>query len=213
MPEDRGSARTPRSTVSAVLLAAGSSRRFAQGSKLLADAGGRPLIVWAAAGLAASRVADLIAVTGPNAEAIREALRPWPVTFVHNPDHLAGMGTSVAAGIGAVASGASGALVCPGDMPGVTSALVDKLIAAFEAAGSDRIVFPQTPDGRQGNPVLWPRHLFADLIKLDGPTGGKAILEQHADEAIAVPVLDTGAALDIDTVEDMERYKEKLREI
>jgi molybdenum cofactor cytidylyltransferase len=198
------------SGISAVLLAAGSSRRFGAGSKLLADAGGRPLIAWAAAALAASRVREIIVVTGPDPGGIQTALAGFPVRYAHNPDHLAGMGTSVAAGIGAVSAGARGALVCPGDMPGLTPHLIDRLIAVFEQHGGDRIIYPRTGEGRQGNPVLWPRRFFARLGALRGQSGGKALIEEHASEAVAVPAEGIAASLDIDTFEDLEHYRRQL---
>jgi molybdenum cofactor cytidylyltransferase len=200
----------PEGGVSAVLLAAGSSRRFGAGSKLLADAGGRPLIAWAAAALAVSRVAEIIVVTGPDPGGIQAALAGFRVRYAHNPNHLAGMGTSVAAGIEAVSAEARGALVCPGDMPGLTPHLIDRLIAVFEQHGGDRIIYPRTGEGRQGNPVLWPRRLFGRLAALRGQSGGKALLEEHASETLAVPAEGIAASLDIDTLEDLEHYRRQL---
>jgi molybdenum cofactor cytidylyltransferase len=198
--------RQHQSSVSAVLLAAGSSRRFARGSKLLADAGGRPLIAWATGALAASRVAELIVVTGPDPEPVEAALRAFAPRFVHNPDHLTGMGSSIATGTAAVSPSSAGALISPGDMPGLTASLIDRLVAAFEQAGGGKIVYPRMAEGRQGNPVIWPRRFFDRLIGLRGAEGGKGLLQELSTDTVAVSVGDTGASLDIDTVEDLERY-------
>ncbi|MCL4768575.1 MAG: nucleotidyltransferase family protein [Hyphomicrobiaceae bacterium] len=192
--------------VSAVVLAAGSSRRFEQGSKLLADVAGRPLLAWTVSAFVASRAAEVIVVTGPDPQALAAALAVLPVRFAHNPDHLSGMGGSVAAGIAAVVPESSGALICPGDMPGVTSELVDHLISAFEASGSQRILRPVLPDGRPGNPVLWPRRHFPRLAELRGPVGGRALMGELADDVEHLPWPDAGTAFDIDTQEDLERY-------
>src|SRR5690606_32041350 len=143
-----------KSRVAALLLAAGSSLRFGKGNKLLADVAGRPLICWTAAAIVASRISELVVVTGPEPESIRAALAGLPARFVHNPDHLAGMGGSVAVGVRALGANCTGVVICPGDMPAITPELVDALIGAFEETGCHRIVRPVMPDGRPGNPVL-----------------------------------------------------------
>lgn len=201
-----------KSCVAALLLAAGSSRRFGEGNKLLVEVAGRPLICWTAAAFAASRASELIVVTGPEPEAVEAALAGLPVRFVHNPDHLAGMGGSVAAGVRALGTGSTGVLICPGDMPGITTELIDAIIAAFEAGGSQRIVRPLLPDGRPGNPVLWPRRHFPQLAQLRGAAGGRTLLPALAGDVDNMPWQDTAAALDIDTVDDLERFRQAKRQ-
>ncbi len=197
-----------KSNVAAVVLAAGSSRRFGGGSKLLAEVAGQPLIKHVAGALAASRASEVVVVTGPQPEAVEKALAGLPVRFVNNPDHLSGMGGSIAVGIAGLSRQCSGVLISPADMPGVTPELIDSLIAAFEAAGADRIVHPALPpDGRQGNPVLWPRRYFGRLAELRGPSGGKALLSAFPDDIDRLDWPDAGPAFDIDTQDDLARYR------
>jgi molybdenum cofactor cytidylyltransferase len=80
------------SRVAAIVLAAGSSKRFGGGSKLLAEIAGRPLLALTVTAFVASRASEVIVVTGPEPEAVERALDHLPVKFVVNPDHLAGMG-------------------------------------------------------------------------------------------------------------------------
>ncbi len=202
---------TGRSSVTAILLAAGSSRRYGDGNKLLAAVAGRPLLAWTAAALAASRASEVVVVTGPDPEAVAEALATLPVRFVHNADHLSGMGSSIAAGIAALGADCSGALICPGDMPGVSAELVDHVISTFEAGGSRRIVRPVLPDGRFGHPVLWPRRHFARLAELRGEVGGRALMGELAGDVEHLPWADPGTALDIDTPEDLARFRNAKR--
>lgn len=195
-----------------MLLAAGSSQRFGGGNKLLAEVAGRPLICWTAAAFAASRASELVVVTGPEPDVIEAALAALPVRFVHNPDHLTGMGGSVAIGVSALGTDCNGVLICPGDMPAITPALVDALIATFEATGSHRIVRPVLPDGRPGNPVLWPPRFFPRLTQLRGPAGGRTLLAELTDEVDHLPLQNDAASLDIDTPEDLERYRRAKRQ-
>ena len=196
-----------KSSVAAIVLAAGSSRRFGGGSKLLAEIEGRPLLAWTAAAFVASRVGDVIVVTGPEPKAVEAALDHLPVRFVGNPDYMSGMGGSIAVGIASLGADCHGVLICPGDMPGITAGLVDSLIATFDAGGGDRIVRPVLPDGRHGHPVLWPRRHFSRLAQLRGPGGGKGLLGEFAREVAYLRWPDAGAVLDIDTAEDLERFR------
>jgi molybdenum cofactor cytidylyltransferase len=194
-------------TIAAILLAAGSSTRFGSANKLLADVAGRALVARTAAALDRARVSEIVVVTGPDADRVKQALAGGRTRFVHNEDHARGMGTSIAAGITALRPDADGALVCPGDMPALDPALVDRIIAAFDDADGTKVVYAALADGRQRNPVLWPRRLFPALAGLASSEGGKAVLEAlPPEDRIAVPVTDEGLFADIDTAEDLARY-------
>jgi molybdenum cofactor cytidylyltransferase len=210
MPQSHRSDRRATSTIAAILLAAGSSQRFGAGNKLLADVVGRPLIFWVAARVRRSRVRDVVVVTGPDRSEIEQALHGFEVRFVHNPNHQAGMGRSIAVGVGSLDPETQGALICPGDMPEVSTELIDQLIEAFEQNGAEAIIYPVLPDGSQRNPVLWPRRFFTRLAALDGPAGGKALLAELETETVAVPAQGPDF-LDIDTAVDLGRYRQYRR--
>ena len=193
--------------VGAIILAAGRSSRFDAGHKLLADAGGGPLIARVVTAVAASKAADLVLVTAPEGGRIVAAAGPGRWRAIVNEDAGGGLSSSIRTGVAALASDTSGALVVLADMPGVSSPLISKLIAAFEASGGEAIVYPVSADGRQGHPVLWPCALFGELMALSGDKGGKALIDAHHDLARPVQVDGDGAFLDIDTTADLEAYK------
>jgi molybdenum cofactor cytidylyltransferase len=197
--------------VAAVLLAAGSSRRFGSQNKLLADIGGTPLVRRVASAIAASRAAELIVVTGPDADAIAACLSDLGARLVHNAQFAEGMGGSIAAGIRAVGPDVAGALVCPADMPMLATSLLDRLIAAFEDGGGRQIVHPTLADGSQRNPVLFPRHLFPRLAALAGEGGAKPLLAEHAGICLALAEQEDGRLADIDTFEELERLRSSGR--
>ena len=148
-----------------MVLAAGRSTRMGAINKLIAEIGGKPLVRIAAEQALASRAKPVIVVTGHERERVEAALDGLPVRFVHNPDYAEGLGTSLKAGIAAVPEDADGAIVCLGDMPQVDAALIDKLIAAFDPERGALVVVP-TIDGRRGNPVVWSRRFFHDLMAI-----------------------------------------------
>ena len=134
---------------------------------------------------------------------MRAALAGLDVTFVHNADFASGLASSVKAGVAAVPADVDGAVVCLGDMPMVEAALIDRLIEAFDPDRGALIAVPVS-DGRRGNPVLWSRRFFPELMTLDGDTGARHLIARHGEALAEVPVEGKGAFLDIDTPDALE---------
>lgn len=198
-----------KTQVTALLLAAGASRRFGDANKLLAQIDGEALVRHTARAILGSAVGDVIVVTGHERERVEEALAGLDLTTVYADDHSEGLAASLRCGVGAVPPSAAGAAIFLADMPGLSTALIDRLVAAFEAAHGQRIIFPQGPDGGQGHPVIWPRAFFKDLMSLTGDRGAKALLAAHAQSALPVPVDDDTAFADIDTQADLKGWSVK----
>ena len=94
---------------------------------------------------------------------------------VHNPDFAEGLSTSLKAGLAAVPDDVDGAIVCLGDMPQVGAPLIDRLIAAFDPERGALVVVP-TIDGKRGNPVVWSRRFFPELMALEGDVGARHLI-------------------------------------
>ena len=186
--------------IAAVVLAAGRSTRMGGPNKLLAEIGRRPLVRIAVEEALASRAQPVIVVTGHQREEIETALAGLPVRFVHNPDFADGLGTSVKAGIAAVPADADGAIVCLGDMPQVDASLIDRLIAAFDPDRGALVVMP-TFEGRRGNPVLWSRRFFPDLMAIEGDVGARHLIGRYSEAVVEVPLDGNAALVDVDTPE------------
>jgi molybdenum cofactor cytidylyltransferase len=193
--------------IGAVVLAAGLSKRFGGESKLLADLGGEPLVRHAVRAVAASELFDVVVVTGREADAYRAALQGLAVRFVHNAKWEDGMGSSIACGAAALEADLAGAFIVPGDMPFLTSDLIQTLIAAFRESGERLAVFPTSPTGEQRAPVLWPRHLLPGLHSLSGAEGGKGLLKSLEGETLGVTISDASLLTDIDTAEDLDEAR------
>jgi molybdenum cofactor cytidylyltransferase len=151
-----------------------------------------------------SRASEILVVIGHRQEEVRAALSGLPVVCARNPDHERGLSTSVRVGVESLDGGVEGVLVCLGDMPFVRASELDALITVFEASGGEAIVVP-THDGRRGNPVLWPRSLFPELLGLDGDEGARGILGKHASRVRSVVIDAPSVLVDIDTPDDLEK--------
>ena len=189
--------------VAAIILAAGRSTRMGGPNKLLAELGGKTLVRIVAEQALASKAQDVIVVTGHQAGQVEKALHGLKVKFVHNPDFAEGLASSVKVGVAAVADDAAGAVICLGDMPLISANLIDRLIEAFGPDRGNLIVVPVS-DNRRGNPVLWSRRFFNELMTLDGDVGARHLIAKHNEAVVEVPVQGDGAFLDIDTPQALE---------
>jgi molybdenum cofactor cytidylyltransferase len=200
-PREGGEAATAPSPprVAAIVLAAGQGRRMGGPNKLAATIGGKSLVRIAAEAAVASRADSVIVVTGHQPETVRASLAGLEAEFVHNPDFADGLSTSLRRGIAALPEDVDGAVVLLADMPGIDAGVIDRLIAAFDPAGGTLIVVP-TFEGKRGNPVLWSRRLFPELLAVAGDTGGRHLIGQNAD-AVAEVEIGPAVALDVDTPE------------
>lgn len=197
--------------IAAVIVAAGRSSRFEGGNKHLAQLNGEPVIRHVARAVVASPVTDAVLVIADDGDAIADAAAESQLRKVVNTDAASGLSSSIKTGLATLDPLIDGALIVLGDMPSVTAALLDELCKTFAAHGGNAIVFPVTRDGRQANPVLWPRALFAELMKLSGDTGGKALLVASTARHAPIPIEDDNASLDIDTVADLEQAAKAVR--
>jgi molybdenum cofactor cytidylyltransferase len=194
--------------VAALVLAAGRASRYRaaggpEPTKLVADYRGEPLARWAARAALASRARPVVVVTGHARDELRAALAGLDVSFVHNPDYAEGLATSLRVGAAALPAAAAGAVVLLGDMPEASAAVVDALIAAFEATPG-ALAAVALHDGKRGNPVLLGRALFAEVARLAGDEGARGLLAALPPERIvSVEVADAGVTKDVDRPEDL----------
>ena len=192
--------------VGAILLAAGRSTRMGAENKLLAEIGGTPLVRIAAEQALKSKARPLVVVTGHQHERVQAALKGLDVTLVHNPDFAEGLSTSLKSGLSALPDDVDGALVLLADMPRVDASLIDTLIGAFDPARGALVVVP-TFDGKRGNPVLWSRRFFADLMALQGDVGARHLIGSHAEAVTEVPVDGNAALTDVDTPDALKAVR------
>ena len=184
--------------VTAVLLAAGSSRRFGS-PKLLAPWRGRPLWEHALAALtSAAEVTETVVVVAPGFPAPPP---PSQVRFVVNPEHEEGIGASLRAGVRAAAAGTEAFLIALADMPLVPPGLIAALLARHREAGK-AIVAP-VRRGRRGHPVLIGAALRDELLGLRGDAGARGLLAAHPGLVATVETEDEGVLFDVDRADDL----------
>jgi molybdenum cofactor cytidylyltransferase len=208
-PQPREEPKVDGRRIAAIILAAGRSTRMGGPNKLTAEIAGRPLIRIAAEEALASRARPVVVVTGHERERVEAALMGLNVQRVHNPDFAAGLSTSLKVGLAALPPEVDGAIVCLGDMPQVRASLIDRLMAAFDPERGALVVVPSI-EGKRGNPVVWSRRFFPELMALDGDVGARHLIGRYPEAVVEVAVTDRAALIDVDTPEALIAVKAEI---
>lgn len=197
-------ARAPK--VAALLLAAGQSRRMGSVNKLLAVVAGKAMVRHVAETLVASQAEPIIVVTGHQEDEVKAALSGLDLGFTHNPEFASGLASSLHRGVAALPEDCDAVLVCLGDMPMISPAVADKLIAAFDPLEGRAICLP-THKGKRGNPALLARRFFAEMQTLSGDIGARPLIAAYPELVCEVPVDNSAVLFDADTPEALEQLR------
>ncbi|MGQ4914322.1 MAG: nucleotidyltransferase family protein [Candidatus Asgardarchaeia archaeon] len=192
--------------ISAVILAAGESRRMGLGkSKVLLKLNEETIIERLIHVLQDSNVSDIIVVLGHNPEEIESVIRNYDVKIVYNYAYEHEMTSSFIMGLSRVSMLSEAAFLVLGDQPLLTKKLITDMLDAYEKTSA--LIISPIYKGKKGHPVLFDRTLFTEILSL-GPHGIiRDIIHRHRGRMITVKA-DIGAVFDIDTPEDYKKAKE-----
>ena len=196
-------------TIGGVILAAGQSRRMGAQNKLLAESDGVPILRRTAQAMLDGGLIDLVIATGHEHRLVAAALDDLPVTCIYNDEYQSGQASSVACGVRHHQNGSHAAvLIALGDMPLVRPELIAALLRDHSSLpdATDRITLPVF-DGRRGNPVIWGRGFFDELVALTGDAGGRIIFAENKNAVNSLGWPDDSIHLDIDTPEALAPLK------
>ena len=188
--------------ISAVLLAAGESRRMGEFKQLLPFAG-KTFIECSVDNLLASRVAEVIVVTGHRAEDVSRAIGDRRVKCVYNPDYSSGMSASIKRGVKAVSEDARAVLIALADQPQIGPDICDQVIEAYEKSRA-QIVVP-TYKGRNGHPIILDLDLRTEILAIGAEQGLRQVVHAHPDRVSHIEIASQDVLLDFDFPEDYQR--------
>ena len=180
-------------------------------NKLLLEVGGRPVLTRVLAAFANAPVAEVVVVTGADHDRVaalvegEESARP-----VHNPDFDSGMASSIRRGVQAATEHAAGVVVCPGDLPFLSSDVVQRLCDVFVAQDPSRVVRPIYEE-RPGHPVIFDASFRGALMSIHGDQGAKDVVHRNEAVLTRVPVEGEGVCQDVDTPEALQRARQQAR--
>ena len=173
--------------ISAILLAAGQSKRMDGENKLTKEIKGIPLIKLSVKNILASSVDELIIVLGYQKEIIEKLIdKNEKIKFVFNKDFESGMATSIKAGLNHLSKKTEAFFICLGDMPMVSHDIYDQLV---KSKNNKEVIVP-TYKGQQGNPVLFNKSMKEKVIDISGDIGAKKILKLNKDKILNLEIDD-----------------------
>ncbi len=207
--------------VSAIVLAAGMSRRMGKENKLLLPFSGKTMLETTIGNILMARditprtayqeaALEIIVVTGHEADRVRAAIQHLPVTIVHNPDYTTGMTGTIQAGV-RQASG-KGYMICLADMPLVNPSDYSLLMHSFEgqvALNPKCICLPGYRQ-EQGNPVIFSAWYRDAILAHKAPEGCREIAQAHRDFIFRVSMPADSILRDIDDEGDYRQTVEQL---
>ena len=191
--------------IAGIVLAAGRSSRMGPRNKLLESVGGEPMVRRVAAVANVGGAKPVVVVTGHEAAEVGAALHGLGVTVILNLEYADGLSTSLRAGLSALPVEIDGALILLGDMPEVEASVLSALMSAF--TGTSAICVP-VRHGRKGNPVLWGRRYFPEMMELTGDAGAKPLMARHQAQVIEVEVATDSIFQDVDAPDDIARIRQ-----
>jgi len=197
------------STVSAILLAAGESRRMSGINKLMLAVEGEPLLRHTVKTLLASRLGEVVVVLGHQAEEARILLHELEVRTVVNSHYREGQMSSVHCGLEALTRQCDGVMICLTDQPMLTAQDIDALIDAFGRRGGSIIV--PTYQGRRGNPIVFAYAHRAEILGGGRNLGCKRLIERNPDLVRTMEMDTDHVVFDLDTPEDYARLQARLQ--
>ena len=191
--------------ITAIILAAGQSKRMGQ-PKMLLPWGETSVLGKVIETLQRAGVGEILVIAGAEREKIERIVAQYGVRSTHNPDG-GEMLSSMQAGLRAARDNASvaAALVCLGDQPQVEEGSVRRVAEAFEA-GKSNLVVPSY-QLRRGHPWLVARPLWDEILTMRSPRSPRDFLNAHAGEIEYVEIDNSTILEDLDTPEDYLKFK------
>ena len=187
--------------LSAILLAAGESKRMGKPKQLM-PLGQSTLLEQTIDNLLNSAVDEIIVVLGHRAEEITKTIAAKLVKIMVNPNYQQGMSTSIIAGLNLVDRQAKAVMLALGDQPLVDSQTINQLIDEFY--NHDKGIAIPTYQGRRGHPITFAIKYKPKLLELEGDIGGRQIIQYHPDDILEVAVDSESVIADIDTRDDYQ---------
>ena len=194
--------------VSAIILAAGESRRMGKPKQLL-PLDKTTILECTIDNFLNSEVHDVVVVVGYRAEEVVSLIAKRPTSMVVNAAYRDGMSTSIIAGLSLISDNAQGVMLALADQPFIDSQTINCLVESF-GAHDKGIVLP-IYQGKRGHPVILSIKYKEELLSLKGDIGGREIIHRYPDDVLEVPVNCEGICVDIDTVDTYNLQRSKLK--
>ena len=187
--------------ISAILLAAGQSKRMHSKNKLLKKYKKNYLINHILKSLIKSRVNRIIIVLGHENRKIKKiALKSKKITFVVNLQYLKGISTSIKCGLKKISKKNIGFLIAHADMPLVSKTILNTLCSALKSKNKE--IFIPVYKKKVGNPLAFKYSMIKFLKKIKGDRGAKKLIRSNKSKVQLVKMKSKSILIDFDQLKD-----------
>jgi molybdenum cofactor cytidylyltransferase len=210
--------------ISAILLAAGESKRMGNQNKLLLPFRGRTMVENIVDTLGASQVDQVIVVLGHEADQVKYVLGDRPVQLVYNQHYPQGMTSSIQCGVKAADPNTQGLMICLSDLPRIQVEDVNYLLEHFQQSvwakdpppnsplqklqkGGDRSIIIPTFQGQRGHPVIFSSEYQSEILAHSDPNGCQGIIKRYSQQVLEVQMDSDRCLKDIDTWWDYNNFR------
>ena len=164
--------------ITAILLAAGQSKRLKDENKLTKLFKGKPLINHILFSLIKSKVNKIIVVLGFEHLKIKtKLLKSKKIKFAINKNYKKGMSSSIKTGLKKLPKNSQGFLIVLGDMPNITKTTINKICSLITKSDKE-IILPKFKN-RTGNPIGFKQSMIKNIYKIKGDRGAKNIIKKN----------------------------------
>ena len=191
--------------LSAIVLAAGSSKRMGSINKLLLPYKSKTVLATVAENIIASGIKEIIAVVGYESEKVKEALADLPVLFAENREYEKGMTTSIQKGV--LHATGNGYMICLTDMATITAEEYAFMKNNFDEQiqiNPKCICLPRYKN-EKGNPVIFSAYYREAILQHKDPEGCREIVQSNKEHVYWIEMNDAHILEDLDYPEDYEK--------
>ena len=197
--------------ISAIILAAGLSSRMNGENKLTKKINGIPLISHTIKNILGSAVDEIVIVVGYEEDILKSLIeKNKKIKIIYNKNYNSGIASSIKIGLKNISTKTEAFFISLGDMPNVNQNIYNKLIKVRDKYNKKlkikykkEIIIP-TYQGKNGNPILFSKHMKKKIMKIEGDAGAKSLVELNMNKILKVPFKNDAIILDFDKPEDFK---------
>ena len=187
--------------ITAILLAAGQSKRLKNENKLIKLFKKKPLINHILSSLIKSKVNKIIIVLGfEQLKVKKRLLKSKKIKFVINKNYKKGISSSIKTGLRSLSKDNKGFLIVQGDMPNITKTTINKIILLINKSRKE--IFLPRFKNRAGNPIGFKKSMIKNINKIKGDKGAKNIIKKNSKKIKFVNIYSKSILTNFNTKKD-----------
>ena len=187
--------------ISAIVLAAGQSKRMGGDNKLMKKYNKKYLINHIIGTLIKSKVNKIIVVLGFQKSKVRKiTIKNKKINFVFNKNYKSGMASSIKTGLKEISKRSIGFLIVQADMPLISKKIIDSL--CYSIRNNNKEIVAPIYKSNMGNPIGFKRSMTRILNKTSGDSGAKKMIKRNKKNLSLIRVNSKSIFKDFNTQRD-----------